>query len=124
VSWSTISYGITVYYPEADVSGDGLSFSSNALSGSQVVTGLTPGSSYTFRIYVIGFTLAGILVADSDIYTVTMSNPTPAPPPAVITDKIYYHNGTTYVQANAVQVYNGTWVASSLKTSDGQGNWT
>ena len=124
VSWSTISYGITVYYPEADVSGDGLSFSSNALSGSQVVTGLTPGSSYTFRIYVVGFTRAGILVADSDIYTVTMSNPTPAPPPAVITDKIYYHNGTTYVQANAVQVYNGTWVASSLKTSDGQGNWT
>jgi hypothetical protein len=124
VSWSTISYGISVYYPEADVSGDGLSFSSNALSGSQVVTGLTPGSSYIFRIYVIGFTRAGILVAASDVYVVTMSNPTPPPPPAVIADKIYYHNGTTYVQANAVQVYNGTWVASSLKTSDGQGNWT
>jgi hypothetical protein len=89
-----------------------------------VVTGLTPGSSYIFRIYVIGFTLAGILVAASDVYVVTMSNPTPPPPPAVIADKIYYHNGTTYVQANAVQVYNGTWVASSLKTSDGQGNWT
>jgi len=124
VSWSTVSYGASVYFPEADVSGDGLSFSSNALSGSQVVTGLTPGSSYIFRIYVIGFTLAGILVAASDVYVVTMSNPTPPPPPAVIADKIYYHNGTTYVQANAVQVYNGTWVASSLKTSDGQGNWT
>ena len=124
VSWSTVSYGASVYYPEADVSGDGLSFSSNALSGSQVVTGLTPGSSYIFRIYVIGFTRSGILIAGSDIYVVTMSNPTPPPPPAVVTDKIYYHNGTTYVQANAVQVYNGTWVASSLKTSDGQGNWT
>jgi hypothetical protein len=124
VSWSVVSYGASVYYPEADVSADGLSFSSNALSDLQTVTGLTPGSSYTFRIYVTGFTRSGLIIAGSDVFTLTMSNPTPAPPPAVITDKIYYHNGTTWVQANTIQVYNGSWVASSLKTSDGQGNWT
>jgi hypothetical protein len=124
VTWSTVSYGASVYYLESDTSGDGLSFYSSALSGSEVVTGLTPGSSYIFKTFVIGYTRSGALVSGFDSYRVVMSNPNPSPAPAPVADKVYYHNGTTWVQASEVQVYNGSWVSSSIKTSDGQGNWT
>jgi hypothetical protein len=124
VTWSTVSYGTSVYYLESDTSGDGLSFYSSALSGSEVVTGLTPGSSYIFKTFVIGYTRSGALVSGFDSYRVVMSNPNPSPAPAPVADKVYYHNGTTWVQASEVQVYNGSWVSSSIKTSDGQGNWT
>ena len=124
VTWSTVIYGTTLYYLESDVSADGLSFYASSPSGSQTVTGLTPGSTYTFRMFVSGFTRTGSIVAGSDTYVITMSNPSPVTPPAPITDKIYYHNGSTWVQASEVQVYNGSWVPSSIKTSDGKGNWT
>jgi hypothetical protein len=125
VTWSTVIYGTSLYYLESDTSsGDGLSFYSNALSGSEVVVGLNPGSAYTFRTYVTAYTRSGAPVAGSDSATVIMSNPSPAPAPAPISDKIYYHNGTTWVQAAEVRVYTGSWVSSSIKTSDGQGNWT
>jgi hypothetical protein len=124
VTWSTVSYGTSLYYLESDTTGDGLSFYSTALSGSELVVGLSPGSAYTFRTYVTGFTRSGAPVGGSDSYTVVMSNPSPSPAPAPIADKLYYHNGTTWVQASEVRVYNGSWVSSSIKTSDGQGNWT
>lgn len=124
VTWSSVVYGTALYYLESDTGGSGLSFYSPALSGSEVVSGLTPGSTYTFSTYVYGFTRTGLIVSASDSYNLTMSNPSPVTPPAPITDKFYYHNGTSWVQASEVQVYNGSWVASSIKTSDGQGNWT
>lgn len=124
VTWSTINYGLAVYYIESDVSADGTSFYSPLTSGSEVLTGLTPGRSYTFRIFVYGFTRTGAIISSSDTYVLTMSNPSPPPPPAPITDKVYVHNGTTWVEASEVLVYNGSWVATTLKTSDGQGNWT
>ena len=124
VTWSTVNYGSTVYYLESDATADGTSFYSTDISGTQVVSGLSPGSSYIFRIYVTAFTRSGAIVFGSDSYTLTMSNPSPAPPPTPIANKIQYYNGTAWVSATEVQVYNGSWVASSLETSDGQGNWT
>jgi hypothetical protein len=124
VTWSAVNYGSTVYYLESDATADGTSFYSTDISGTQVVSGLSPGSSYIFRIYVTAFTRSGAIVFGSDSYTLTMSNPSPAPPPTPIANKIQYYNGTTWVSATEVQVYNGSWVASSLETSDGQGNWT
>ncbi len=124
VTWSTVNYGTAIYYAESETVGDGLSFYSPAFSGTEAVTGLVPGSTYTFRTFVYGFTRSGLLISASDSYTLTMSNPNPVTPPAPISDKVYYHNGTTWVQAAEVLVYNGSWVSTSIRTSDGKGNWT
>jgi hypothetical protein len=126
INWSTIINGATLYNIYAEVSSTDNIISSGALTGSQVVTGLTPGATYTLSLYVEGFKRSGAPVGGSDVFFLTMSNPSPPPAPTPISNKTkVYLNGSWNNNVVAVKVYNGsTWVAITPKTSDGQGHWT
>ena len=126
ISWSTVINGATLYNLYSEVSSTDNIISSGDLRGSQVVTGLTPGATYTLSLYVEGFKRSGTPVAGSDVFFLTMSNPSPPPAPTPISNKTkVYLNGSWNNNVVAVKVYNGsTWVAITPKTSDGQGHWT
>jgi len=126
INWSTVINGATLYNLYAEVSSTDNIISSGNLSGSEVVTGLTPGATYTLSLYVEGFKRSGAPVAGSDVFFLVMSNPSPPPAPTPISNKTkVFLNGTWDNNVTAVKVYNGSsWVAITPKTSDGQGNWT
>jgi hypothetical protein len=126
ITWSTVVNGATLYGIYAELSSTDNIISSGALNGSEVVTGLTPGATYTLSLYVEGFRRSGAPVGESDVFNLVMSNPSPPPAPTPISNKTkVYLNGSWNNNVTAVKVYNGsTWVNVTPKTSDGQGHWT